>query len=67
MTGVDAEFTWEERLSRWAGAIPDRTLLLGLSTVAALASLLRTRPGRTEERHPPAEHVHADGAEKEHR
>ncbi|GGP46239.1 hypothetical protein GCM10010287_13660 [Streptomyces variabilis] len=67
LTGVDAEFTWEERLSRWAGAIPDRTLLLGLSTVAALASLLRTRPGRKEERHPSAENVHADGTGKEHR
>ncbi|MFE7936606.1 hypothetical protein ACFU46_04420 [Streptomyces griseoincarnatus] len=67
MTGVDAEFTWEERLSRWAGAIPDRTLLLGLSTVAALASLLRTRPGRKEERRPSAENVHADGTGKEHR
>lgn len=70
LMGVDAEFTWEERLSRWAGAIPDRTPLLGLSTVAAvaaLAALLRTRPGRREERHPPAEHVHADGTEKEHR
>ncbi|MGA5440083.1 cytochrome c biogenesis CcdA family protein [Streptomyces griseoincarnatus] len=70
LMGVDAEFAWEERLSRWAGAIPDRTLLLGLSTVAAvaaLASLLRTRPGRKEERHPPAEHVHADGTEKGHR
>ncbi|WP_043495728.1 hypothetical protein [Streptomyces viridosporus] len=70
LMGADAEFAWEERLSRWAGAVPDRTLLLGLAAVAAaaaLAVLLRTRPGQKEERHPPAEHVRADGTAKEHR
>ncbi|MFE1578920.1 cytochrome c biogenesis CcdA family protein [Streptomyces fradiae] len=70
LMGVDAEFAWEERLSRWAGAVPDRTLLLGLAAVAAaaaLAVLLRTRPGRKEERHPPTERVRTDGTVEEHR
>lgn len=70
LMGVDAEFAWEERLSRWSGTVPDRVLLLGLSVAAAaaaLAVLLRTRPGRKEERHPPAEHIRADGTANEHR
>ncbi|NEC26141.1 cytochrome c biogenesis protein CcdA [Streptomyces sp. SID8111] len=64
LMGVDTEFAWEERLSRWAGAVPDHIVLLGLSAVAAaaaLAVLLRTGSGREEERHPPTEHVGADG------
>ncbi|MFF2652164.1 cytochrome c biogenesis CcdA family protein [Streptomyces sp. NPDC058045] len=46
LLGVDTEFTWEERLSRWAGSVPDRVLLLALCAVAAVAAatvLLRTR------------------------
>ena len=68
LMGVDQEFAWEERLSRWAGAVPDHVLLLGLSAVvaaAALAVLLRSGSGRKEERHPPAEHVGADGTARE--
>lgn len=70
LMGVDAEFAWEERLSRWAGAVPDRTLLLGLAAAAAVtavAVLLRTRPGRKEEQHPSPAHSPADDAAAEHR
>lgn len=62
LMGVDAEFAWEERLSRWAGAVPDRFVLFGLAAAAAaaaLAVLLRTGPTRKEEQHPPSAHTGA--------
>ncbi|ODA71917.1 integral membrane cytochrome biogenesis protein [Streptomyces sp. NBRC 110035] len=58
LRGVDAEFAWEERLSRWAGAVPDRALLLGL---------VRTGTGRKEEHHRPSAHARTDDAAEEHR
>ncbi|MFF1277029.1 cytochrome c biogenesis CcdA family protein [Streptomyces marokkonensis] len=70
LMGVDAEFAWEERLSRWAGAIPDRFLLLGLAVAAAaaaLAVLLRTGPVRKEEQHPQPPHARTDDAAEKHR
>ncbi|MFE7812100.1 cytochrome c biogenesis CcdA family protein [Streptomyces sp. NPDC057433] len=70
LRGVDAEFAWEERLSRWAGAVPDRALLLGLAAAAAaaaLAVLVRTGPGRKEEHHRPSAHARTDDAAEEHR